>query len=233
MSKTKGVRDHKGSVFYEAGGVAKGMNTSSCWSASRNRGVIATTGTLHRSISSRSSRATFGLRDASERNDGEMFPTAEMLHAQFDDCSWPSSNERMRRGAGRPTWPSIPRLEPWPSTRREGTEVHLIGCASAESRVRPLGVVPGGVVVELLSESNPGQRYDRKRPRAFVLHRSNERAMVEVYSSSSVYQLSGSILLVDYKTVEVDRCNHGSYLHPDSGCTMVELHAHCDSRGCR
>ena len=101
------------------------------------------------------------FRDASKRHDGEMLPPAAILDVQLDSDSWSSSHERMRRSARRASRPAFSRLETRPPTRREPSEVDLIRRASSESRVRPLRVEPGDVVVELAAERGPRQRNDR------------------------------------------------------------------------
>ena len=120
---------------------------------------------------SREARSPVALRDASKRHDGEMFPPAAVLDTQLDRNSWSSSHERMRRSARRPSWPTGSRFESRSPASRECTEIEFVGRAGAESRVRPLGVEPGDVIVELAAERVSRQRNDRQQPRAFVLHR--------------------------------------------------------------
>ena len=114
------------------------------------------------------------LRDASQRHDGQMLSSGAALDAKIDDGTGLPSNERVRRSAGRSTRPSLSGLESRPPTGRERAEVDLLGRTSPESRVRPVGVVPGDVVVEFASERSFRQGHDGQEARAFVLHRPDE-----------------------------------------------------------
>ena len=97
-------------------------------------------------------KSKVALRDASKRHDGKMLAPAAILDVQLDRDSWSSSHERMRRSARRLSRPTGSGFESRPSTGWEPPEVDLIRRASADSRVRPLRVVPGDVVVELARE---------------------------------------------------------------------------------
>ncbi len=122
----------------------------------------------------RETRFLATLRDASQRHDGEMLTPAAVLDVQLDRDSWSSSHERMQRSARRPSRPPGSRFVSRSPASRECAEVDFVGCARSEARVRPLGVVPGDVVVELAAERVSRQRNDRQQARALVLHRLDE-----------------------------------------------------------
>ena len=119
-------------------------------------------------------KSKVALRDASKRHDGKMLAPAAILDVQLDRDSWSSSHERMRRSARRPSRPPGSRFESRSPASRECAEVEFVGRAGAESRVRPLRVEPGDVVVEFTAERGPRQRHDRQQARALVLHRLDE-----------------------------------------------------------
>ena len=96
--------------------------------------------------------AALALRDATERHDGQMLPAAAISDVKLDNGTRLPSNESVRFRTRRTAGPTVSRLEPRSLARRERAEVDLVGRASTESRVRPLGVVPGDVVIEFASE---------------------------------------------------------------------------------
>ena len=114
------------------------------------------------------------LRDASQRYDGKMTPPAAMRDNQLDHGAGFPSNERVRLRARRSSRPMRSRLEARPTTRRDLVEVDLVRRTGAETRVRPLRVEPGDVVVELAAERGSCQWNDRQQARALVLHRLDE-----------------------------------------------------------
>ena len=114
------------------------------------------------------------LSDALEGDNRQLFPPRAILDHHLDNDAGPSSNERMRRRTGRASRPSRARLESRPPASWELPEIALIRRASAESRVRPLCVVPGDVVFELARECSLCQGHDRQASRALVLHRRDE-----------------------------------------------------------
>ena len=64
------------------------------------------TDTRRRSRSRPESRTGLVLRDALERHDGRVRPSAAMLDAELDDSAWPPPNQRVRSCAGRAARPS-------------------------------------------------------------------------------------------------------------------------------
>ncbi len=119
-------------------------------------------------------KASGALGDALQGNDRQVLPPCAIPDAQFDHGTRPSANECVRYCASRSARPVCSWFEARPPTRRETSEVHLVGRASAESRVWPLRVEPSDVVVELAAERGSRQRNDRQQPRALVLHRLDE-----------------------------------------------------------
>jgi len=97
-----------------------------------------------------------------------------MRDAQLNHRTGPSSNQRVWHRAWRSSRPTCARLESRPPTRGKRTEVHLVGCAGTDPRVRSLGVVPGDVLVELATECGARHGHDGQEPRALVFQRTDE-----------------------------------------------------------
>lgn len=122
----------------------------------------------------RSATAEGALRDALEGNDGKMSSSSAMLQDEFNHSARSSTNQRVRRSARRPSRPSRARFKSRTSTGGECPEVDLVGRSRAESRMRPLDVVPSDVVFELAPERSSRQGHDRQKPRALVFQRADE-----------------------------------------------------------
>ena len=150
------------------------MDGSMSASMTRFRLADAATSTRFPSGASSDADAIAVLRDALEGDDRQVPATSTMLDDQIDHGSGLPSNERMRAGARRSLRPTRSRFEPWPPARGERAEIDLVGGARAESGMRPLGVVPVDVVIELASERGSRQGHDRQEPRALVLQGTDE-----------------------------------------------------------
>lgn len=131
-------------------------------------------GTRLQSRASIAVRAEGSLCDAPERNDWKVLSPSVPPYADLQHGSGLSSHERMRRRTRRSARPSPTRFESRPAVRREFPEVDLVGSACAESRMRPIGVVPSDEMVELASERGLRERDDRQQTRALGLQRLDE-----------------------------------------------------------
>jgi hypothetical protein len=76
-----------------------------------DRAANDVSGTRLRFTAPRRTRTPVTPADAAQPHDGEMRSVAVVLHDQLDHRLWPSSHERMRTGAPRPSWPPGSRLE--------------------------------------------------------------------------------------------------------------------------
>jgi hypothetical protein len=92
------------------------------------------------------------LRGAPERNDGQMLATLAIFEAKLDHRARPSSNERMRRGARRPTRPSGSRFEARPTA---GWDLLHPGVRDADLLVERRDLPPNAIVLGVKADLRP------------------------------------------------------------------------------
>lgn len=114
------------------------------------------------------------LRDASQRDDGQVLPPSIALDAQLQLSAGPSTDERLLARAHGSSRPSRALFEARLAARGEPPEVDLVGRAALQARMRTLGVVPSDVVVELAPEGALRQRHNRQQACALGLQRLDE-----------------------------------------------------------
>src|SRR6266571_5006739 len=113
------------------------------------------------------------LRGALERDDGQMSTSGVIADRDVERDSRLTADERLRRGARRASRPPWAGFEAWCLGRRATMMVDLVGSGSAESRVRPVAVVPGDVERQFLLDGDETVWDQNQSPGALVLDGSD------------------------------------------------------------
>jgi hypothetical protein len=113
------------------------------------------------------------LRDALQRDEGQVLAPGTALDEQFILGAGSTSHERLGPRARRRSQPSLTRLEPRLPARGHLAEVNLVGCGTGEELVGPVGIEPGHVPIELALESSCYEGHE-DQARALGLHRPDE-----------------------------------------------------------
>ena len=113
------------------------------------------------------------LRGALERDNGQMSTSGVIADRDVERDSRLTADERLRRGARRASRPPWAGFEAWCLGRRATMMVDLVGSGSAESRVRPVAVVPGDVERQFLLDGDETVWDQNQSPGALVLDGSD------------------------------------------------------------
>ena len=109
------------------------------------------------------------LRGALERDDGQMSPSTVVADRELEGDSGLTADERLRRSAWGTTRPLRAGLEARRPIGRAAMVVDLVGSGGAESRVRPVAVVPGDVDGQFVLHGRETVRDQNQSPGALVL----------------------------------------------------------------
>src|SRR5574340_520906 len=101
------------------------------------------------------------LTDALQTHDRQVLASVEELDFRFHLGARLAPHERPRSRARRRSRPPLARLEPGSAIRGMATEVDLVGCATAQGRMRPVFVVPVEHALHIAPKDVTPQRHER------------------------------------------------------------------------